>query len=173
MKKTKQLSLIAIYGASGAGKTTLTDLLHGDLSYTARLGTDHIKRFISEFRTIESHNKVSRKVINAMAVEYLKNGISVIVEQGMERSEIEELEKIAKENGAKFFAYSLNVAREIIDERVTKRSLELGKQITPKEKLDFFHKRHLDNDYPHVTATFDTGMFTSREIADQILNDLI
>lgn len=173
MKKTKLLSLIVIYGASGAGKTTLTDLLHGELSYTARLGTDHIKRFISEFRTIELHNKVSRKVINAMTVEYLKNGINVIVEQGMDRSEIEGLEKIAKENGAEFFAYSLNVAREIIDERVIKRNLESGKPITPKERLDFFHKRHLYNDYPNVTTTFDTGELTSKEIAEQIIKDLI
>jgi len=172
MKKLKNLSLIVIYGASGAGKSTLTDSLHSELAYTARLGTDHIKRFISEFRTIESHNKVSRKVLNAMAVEYLKNGISVIVEQGMDREEVETLEKIAKENNASFFAYKLDAPRDIIDERVAKRSIELNKEITPKDRLDYFYKRHTDNDFPNITKTLNSAYQKPKEMADEILNDL-
>ncbi len=43
MKKTRNLSLIVIYGVVGAGKTTLADFLHNDLSYTAHIGVDPTK----------------------------------------------------------------------------------------------------------------------------------
>lgn len=171
MQYPKHLSLIIIYGAAGAGKTTSTDMLHDELSHTAHIGLDHIKRFISEFRTVPAHNDVSKKVINAMVAEYLKNNISVIVEHGMDRGEIETLAHIAAQNQAKIFIYRLNAARTIRDGRVTQRSTELGKPQISKEELDQHEQRHESNDYPN-TKMFDSGTMSTREIADAILINL-
>jgi predicted kinase len=172
MKKLKNLSLIIIYGAPGAGKTTLADLLRAELSYTAHIGVDHIKRFISEFREIPSHQEVSMKVINAMAEEYLRNGINVIVEQGINRSQVETLEKIAQRNNAKFFVYRLEASTDVRKERVAERTTKLGKPEIPKEVIDSLTKIFNENDYPS-TQVFDSGKINAREKADLILKDLL
>lgn len=62
-----------------------------------------MKRFISEFREVPSHPEVTKKVINVMTTEYLKNGISVIVEQNMDRDDVEALKEIAEAQKADFF----------------------------------------------------------------------
>jgi predicted kinase len=171
MKKLKYLSLIVIYGAAGSGKTTLAEQLHKELSYTAHIGADHIKRFISEFREVLSHSEVTRKVINVMAVEYLKNDINVIVEQGMTKEDIKGLQKIAEENNAKFFVYRLDIPRPTADERANQRHAALNKPLIPKEILDSLYEQYQSNDYPN-TAVFDSEKMSTEEIADSILKDL-
>jgi adenylate kinase family enzyme len=170
--KPRKLSLIIIYGAAGAGKTTLASFLHDNLASTAHIGVDHVKRFISEFRTIESHDKVSRKVINAMVREYLKNGINVILEQGMKQIEIEALKEIADENMASFYVYRLDASRLILDERATKRHMELNKPLIPKEILDGLYEQYKENKYPN-TAVFDSAVMNTEEIANKILEVLV
>ena len=171
MKKPKHVSLIVVYGPAGVGKTTLADLLHDELSFTAHIGVDHIKRFISEFRDIASHQVVSRKVIDAMVEEYLETGISVIVEQGMTRAEIETLQKIAEEHNANFLVYRLDASRAVADERALKRQEALGKPPISKEEFDDHSIIHQENDYP-ATHAFDTETMSTRQMADEVLLDL-
>lgn len=171
MKKCKSLSLIIVYGPPGAGKTTLADSLHEELSYTAHIGVDHIKRFISEFRIIPSHQEVSKKVINAMTDEYLKNDISVIVEQGISRKEMEELKEIAIMHKAEFFVYRLEGTREVFDMRADERMIALGKPLIAREMLDALFKIYQENDYPS-TRTFNSEIMSTQEIVDIIFRDI-
>ncbi len=171
MENPKALSLIVIYGTAGAGKSTRAELLHKELSNTAHIGVDHIKRFISEFREVASHQDVSLKIINAMAREYLRNNISVIVEQGMSASEIEVLEKIAQECEAKFFVYRLDASREILAARVEERTNRLNKPIISQEHIDTMYKTHVENNYPS-TRVFDSGKVEAAEFVDVVLRDL-
>ncbi|MDB5204669.1 MAG: hypothetical protein JWP09_697 [Candidatus Taylorbacteria bacterium] len=160
-----------MYGPAGVGKSTRAELLQTELSFTAHIGVDRIKRFISEFRTIPSHNKVSKRVINSMASEYLKNNISVIVEQGMTSEEIIVLKEIASTNNANFYVYRFEASREILKERVEERTGRLNKPTIPQEEIDFLYNIYKDNDYPNTRA-FDTEKLSSQETVDLILKDL-
>lgn len=171
MYKLNKLYLIVIYGRQGAGKSTLADFLYSKLSYTAHIGVDKIKRFISEFREIPTHDFVSRKVINTMAEEYLKNNISVIVEQGMSKEDIENLEKIAGAQKANFLVYRLEADEKILTERIQERTIRLNKPQITQEDLDEKSKIFNENDYPS-TRIIDSGLLGTEEKANLILKDL-
>lgn len=171
MYKTKKKFILILCGRQGSGKTTLADLLHNELSYTAHIGVDHIKRFISEFRNIPSHLLVSKKVINAMTAEYIKNEVSVIVEQNVSQAEIEILEQLAKDLGVDFFVYKLEASEEVLKERITERTEKLNKPIIPQEELDEQKTVFDENNYPFARL-IDSGLLELREKANLILKDL-
>lgn len=171
MKIIPKLSLIIIHGPAGVGKTTRASLLRDNLSNTAHIGVDHIKRFISEFREVSSHLEVSKKVVRSMANEYLNNGISVIVEQGMASVEIKSFKEIADLNSANFFVYRLDAPRHVLNERVEERTERLGKPKIPQEEIDAHYKIHLENDYPN-TREFDTQKIDAKTFVRIVEEDL-
>jgi predicted kinase len=171
MRKPQKLSLILIYGPAGVGKTTLADFLHDELAHTAHIGVDHIKRFISEFREILSHQEVSKGVIKAMVAEYLQQRINVIVEQGMNNAEIASFKQIADHHDAQCLIYRLDTSRAILDERVAERTTKLNKPTIPRETLDTLFEVHKGTIYPDTRA-FDSGELTTQEMANRVLKDL-
>jgi dephospho-CoA kinase len=171
MHKTDKPFVIAIFGPAGVGKSTLAELLKNEISYTAHVSSDHIKRYISEFKEIPSHNKVSRNVTNAMIAEYLKNGINVIVDQGMDKEEIETLKKIADAHDASFFVYGIEAEDAIQIERLKERAERINQPVMSEETIDTLSRIYKGNDY-NVNTTFDAGTLSTREIADLILKDL-
>ncbi len=106
-----------------------------------------------------------------MTIEYLREGISVIVEQGMNREELEAFDRIAQENNANFLAYRLEAPKKLLDERAAKRHTELGKPPIPKETLDELYEIHKNNDYPNV-LTLNSQELTTEEMTQRILKDL-
>ena len=171
MYKANKLFLIVITGPAGAGKSTLADLVRDEISFTAHIGVDHIKRFISEFREVKSHDGVSRKVINAMAEQYLTNNINVVVEQGMSREEVEALKDVAEKFGADFYLYKLEAHYQTLKERADARSVKLNKPLMSEDQIKESVKKYELNDHQSV-ATFDSGVLSTREMADLILNKL-
>lgn len=145
--------------------------MHDELSHTAHIGVDHIKRFISEFRENPSHQLVSRKVINAMVGEYMKNGISVIVEQNSSRKEIEDLKAIAEAYSADFFVYRLEASEPVLSRRVAERTAKLNKPEIPQADLDEQARIFNENDYPS-TRIIDSGNLDTMAQAELVLKDL-
>lgn len=171
MYKREKPFVVAILGPAGAGKSTLAEILKNDLINTAHVSTDHIKRYISQFREVESHNEVSRNVTGAMIAEYLKNDINTIVDQGMSTEQVEKLEQIAKNHNADFFVYRIEAHPNIRTTRITERQERVGQPMMSQETMDILSKIYQENTYI-ATNTFDSGELTTREIADLILKDL-
>lgn len=163
--------MVIIIGPAGAGKTTLAEFLKNQLVNTAHASSDKIKSFISQFREVSSHNRVSRNVVNAMIKEYLKNNISVVVDQNMDTEEVEKLKEIADENKIDFFLYRIDAPRDIRTQRVAERTAKSNKPMMTKEKMDELSKRYEENSY-QGNATFDSGKLSVEEIANSILKDL-
>ena len=171
MYKTEHLFVIAILGPAGAGKSTLAEMVKNDLINTAHVSTDHIKRYLSQFREVESHNEVSRNVTDVMIAEYLNNGISTIVDQGMNTKQVEKLEQIAKDHNADFFVYKIEAHPDIRTSRILERTQKSNKPMMSQETMDILSKIYKENTYP-ATAIFDSGKLNTREMADRILKDL-
>lgn len=171
MYTREKLFMVVILGTAGVGKSTTAELLKNSVRNTAHVSIDHIKRYISEFREVSSHIQVSRRVANAMIREYFASGIHVIVEQAMDRKEVEELEKIAKEGGADFFVYRLEAVPEIRLARLKERVERIGQPVMSQETMDILLQIYNENDYPAV-HTFDAGVLSTDEIVAKMMEDI-
>lgn len=171
MYKRDKLFIVVLIGPSGAGKTTLAQFLRDQLVNTAHVSTDNIKRFISEYREVDSHNKVSRNIAAAMAGEYLKNGISVIADKNMDNEELDKYKEIAEKHSVDFFLYRIEAHPDIRNERIADRAVKTNKPMMSPETIDKLSKRYEENTH-QSHATFDSEKLSTEEIANFILKDL-
>lgn len=171
MYKRDKLFVIAILGPAGSGKSTLAETLKNELVDTAHVSSDHIKRYISEFKEKQSHNQVSRNVTDAMTAEYLNNGISTIIDQGMTTEQVEKLKQIAESHNADFFVYKIEAHPDILKARIAERQERINQSMMSQETMDILSKIYEENACP-AAATFDSGKLATIEIVDLILKDL-
>ena len=171
LKSNNNPFLILIDGPMGSGKTTVSKILHSKLKRTSYIGLDRIKRYISDFRRNPTDNEISRNVVLVMTGEYLKQGISVIVEQGMREEYIRLLKKVAKKHKAKCFIYQLDAPKKLLQERVLKRTKLLKKPIISKSRIERKYKIYLNSKYGHTTI-FDSEKLSSESIANKILKEV-
>ena len=163
--------LIVIDGPMGSGKTTVAKLLHEKLKRTAHLGLDRVKWFISDFKRVPADNEIVRDVIAAMAKEYLKHGINVIIEQGMRSDSIKALKKAAERQGATCFIYQLDAPKELLLKRINQRPRLAGKPKISNTRIERNYKAHTEHKY-NGAVVMDSVKFTAKQIASQILKDL-
>ncbi len=171
MYKRDKLFVVVIFGPAGSGKSTLAETLKNELVDTAHVSSDHIKRYISEFKEKESHNTVSRNVTDAMVAEYLNNGINTVVEQGMTTEQVEKLKQIAESYDADFFVYKIEAPSDIRTARISERAERINQPMMSQETMNTLSKIYEENTYP-ATATFDSEKLTIQEIVAVILKDL-
>lgn len=171
IKKENRTFLLIIDGPMGAGKTTVAKMLHPKLKRTSHIGLDRIKVFISDFKRNPSDNKISGNIVLAMTQEYLKQGINVLIEQGLRGEQIEVLKKIAKKHKADCFIYQLTAPRLLLQSRVLNRTQILGKPKISKARIERNYKIHLENRYIHAVV-FDSEKLNPKQIANQILKEV-
>jgi len=155
----------------GAGKTTVAKLLHPKLDRTAYIGLDRIKRYITGFRKVPSRNEVSRGVVAKMVEEYLRQRISVILDQSMSKEEISSYRRMGRKHGAKDHVFQLDAPRGILNSRIHLRTEELLKPRVTKAHIDRHYNDHLKRKYP-ATVVFDSKAVSARQIANRILKEL-
>lgn len=168
---SRELFVVVIHGPMGVGKTALADLLNDEIADTAHFGADHIKRFVSDFRNVPSHTQVAKNMVPIMADGYLKQGISLILEQAFTAEEIKSLELIAQKFGAKFYIYGLDADRETLNKRIGERTQRLGKPEVSTEHINKSYEEYKQNQYLGG-KTFDSRELSVGEMADRILKDL-
>lgn len=164
--------LILLDGPMGAGKTTIAKILHGKMKRTAHLGLDRIKWFISDFKRVPKDNEIVRNVILAMAKEYLRQGIGVILEQGMKKELVEKLKRMARAQGARCLVYQLDAPKPLLFERVKRRPQKPGKPKVSNARVERNYQIHLKNKY-RKAIILDTKKLSARQIADRITKDLM
>ncbi len=167
----KKLFLILIDGPMGSGKTTIAQILHSKLKRTAYIGLDRIKRYISDFKKNPIDNEISRNVVIAMTSEYLKQGINVIIEQGMREDYIKLLKKIAIKYKAECFIYQLDAPKELLQKRVIERTKLANRPAIPKSRIERNYKIHLSSKYKH-TKVFNSDKLSPEVISKNILKEV-
>lgn len=171
MYKRDKMFMIVIIGPAGAGKTTLAEFLKNHLVNTAHVASDNIKRFISQFREVDSHNKVSKNVALAMTDEYFKNNISVVADKNMDNEEVEKYKEIAEKYNVDFFLYRVEAHKDVRSKRIAERAAKLNRPIMSQEAIDKLSKRYEENIHQSNT-TFDSGELSTEEMSNVILKDL-
>jgi predicted kinase len=169
--KSHQKFLLIIDGPMGSGKTTVSTLLHKKLKRTAHIGLDRIKWLISDFKKVTADNDIVRNIILAMTKEYLRQGINVIVEQGMTKERIENLTKIAKKYDARLLGYQLDAPKEVLFNRIAERQKLNKKTTVSKARIERNYQFHLQNKYTGLVL-LDTEKLNAQQIANRILKDI-
>jgi predicted kinase len=163
--------LLVIDGPMGSGKTTVSKLLHAKLKRTAHLGLDRIKWFISDFKRIPADNEIVRNVVLVMAKEYLRQGVSVIIEQGMRKKQISILRRVTKQYGARFFIYQLDAPKKLLFRRIKQRPKKPGKPRVSNARIERNYKSHMRYKYAGAVV-LDAEKMSARQIANLIRRGL-
>ena len=115
-------SLIILDGMTGAGKTTATKNLSARISRLAIVGLDRYKWDISDFVRCEEDNNIAKEGVLALANVYLKNGLSVCIEQPVKtEQELRDYEGLASKYSIPIYEFQLLTDPEVAFARVKKR----------------------------------------------------
>jgi predicted ABC-type ATPase len=171
----KKKLLIIIDGQNGAGKTTVSRLLHAKMPFTALLHWDTTKKLVSGFKPSKKYHKLAKEAMIALTNVYLKNGVNVIYEAYFGKGEFihEVLDAMSKhKSSTKVLVYQIEAPLEIQMKRVKERWLAgKTKRLLTKAhvvKNNTFYEKHK---YKGATI-FDSSKLTAQQIANRILRDL-
>jgi predicted ABC-type ATPase len=163
--------LLIIDGMTGAGKTTVSDILSRRLSRVAVIGMDKIKNYISDFERGAEDNQIARDVVYAMAKEYFKHDISVVVEHPFKPDdELSRYEDLANEYSAPILKFQLFTTPELAFIRVVNRQKDSDNKI-PEERI----KRNISlfkNGENDGFMAIDTSEIPSEDVAEKILEKI-
>lgn len=143
----------------GAGKTTTANLVHACMPGVALIGRDRIKWFVSHFDRTPEENRIAMAVLLAMLREYLRQGVSVIVDEGLQQSGSSgPFISMAREHSVALFVFRIEAPREVLLERVAKRALPEGaRRPVPLEMVLENIEAYFSNRFEEPTALFDSA----------------
>lgn len=158
----------------GSGKSTVGELVVKKLKRTALINEDKIKWFISDFRRSKRDNAIVRGVLNVMAREYLKRGISLIIAQGFikEKRPITPFLEMARATKSKLFVYHLNASKHVLLERIGNRAPSKNIR-TPiaKSRIDRNLRMWRAHRYS-IGKEFQVDKISAERISQEILKDI-
>lgn len=163
----------------GSGKTTTSKSLNQKLPDTARVALPDVKRLVPNFREDPKTLNTIREVMRAMIETYIKNDVSVVVEQITKADGAQLLKEIAERNEATFYGYRLTAPKEIRWNRVLERTKGMM-EVTelPQSKIDelarYFepnHQFYIDNPI-EISEMIDTGELHTEQVIARIIHNL-
>lgn len=165
--------LIIIDGTMGAGKTTVSKLLHKRLKYSALISLDKIKHIISGVKPDDSpHLQLASEIGAVMVKEYLKRSKVVIVEKAFTMEKyLKGFVKMVNPKKIPVLVYQLDAPFELRVKRVKERPLEFSNRRPTMEKLRRNCHRFANFRYKQAKM-FDSSKITPQRIVNHILKDL-
>ena len=164
----KKPFLLLIDGMTGAGKSTVANLLAEKIPRVAIVGMDRVKRFISDFKRGLRDNSIARDITIEMTKKYLDHNISVIVDQPIkEKSELKQYENIARKYSIPIYKVQLFTSPKLAFKRILDRQkkLDIKVPITRIKKNISLYKNKGEEGF----VAIDTSKKASKEVVKDIL----
>ncbi len=169
----KKPFLIVLDGPMGSGKTTISEMLHKKLKYSALLSLDRFKRLVSGFKLDSMlHLELASKIGRAMIIEYLNNNVGVIVEKAFTREVY--LKQFLKglNRRAEVFIYQLHSPLELRIKRIKDRPLPYDTNKKPSLAKIKRNSKHFDEFRYKKAREFDTSKLSATKIVNEILKEI-
>lgn len=165
--------LAIIDGPMGSGKTTIAKLVHEQIENVALIGLDQIKWTLSGFDRTPEQNRMTGKVVQAMAKTYLQNGASILLDEGFGKAEVmQPYLDLAAELSIPVFVFQLEAPDDVLLARLEKRPApEQSRTPMPIDRTLRNISAHHDGKYQQA-KTFDSTQLSPDEIAEKIVEEL-
>jgi broad-specificity NMP kinase len=137
------MKLIVVNGSPAAGKTTVAEKLHKDLSMSLLADVDAWRRLVSDYReNREESLKLSYKMAVAAVDAYLGTGHDVIVDKAIlsDDSVIDALIESGKRHMAEVYEFILIADKETVIKRAHERGFHENGLLTPEKVPELWEK---------------------------------
>lgn len=171
MQNINKKFLLLISGSVGAGKSTAGRLLKEKFARTAVFDMDDIKWQISDFKRGDEDNAIVREGVLALARNYCKHGINIIIPQTTLSEEPEKFKKLAKEFNYTYIQIELFANDDVVMKRVLEKQKN-SPNPSPKERIlrnIAWYKKTTD---PEV-ALLDTSNLKTEEVVNFVINKIL
>lgn len=170
MKQTSKPFIIVIDGPMGAGKSTVAKLIHQKIPGIAHIGLDRTKFFVSHFNRTPEENAIAGAVVLEMYKTYLKNGVSVLLEQGFKhRKLLTPYLSFAKKMNLSVLIFQIEASPELLLERLALRPKpEAAKRKVSKARMIANIKSYFENKHQDAIIISSENQ-SPEQIASQIL----
>ena len=142
------MKLIILNGPSGVGKSTISALLHADMSNSILIDVDEVRRSIPDYKEnrqeslMQSYEKTASMIDEAFKIEQ-----NVIIDKTITYSDTLDLFiSVAKKHNAEVYEFLLFADKATIQARADERGYRPGSLLTPErvgelwEKIDALRK---------------------------------
>jgi len=170
MKQTNKPFIIIIDGPMGAGKTTIAKLIHQKIHGIAHIGLDRTKFFVSHFNRTPEENAIAGAIVFEMYKTYLKNGVSVLLEQGFKHQKLlTPYLSFAKRMNFPIFIFQIEANPKLLLERLALRPKpEAAKRKVSKVRMIANIKSYFENKYQNAIIVSSENQ-SPEQIANHIL----
>ena len=166
--------IIVVNGPPGVGKSSVCELLWKRNKDIVYIDLDELKWSINDYRKVKGSLQLTEKVAYMMMKEYLKEGLSVIMDKSFVKYEqVAPIVNYAKREKISYFIYNLEAPLKELKKRVEGRgiiNIKHNRKI-PDRKHDKIFDDHHKSKY-EVNRTFDTTTYSIKKIVSMIEADI-